>query len=259
MANRIAVVTGASAGIGRALALQLVAAEYTPLLIARRKDKLEAVAGDVVAAGGKPITLVLDICAPGAAEKALAAARKAGDPEILVNNAGKGTYDNFAETPLKDSLEVLDLNCRALVEATRVFLPAFLERKQGYVLNVASTAGFQAIPRQAVYAATKSFVITFTESLASELRKTGVSATALCPGPTETEFLDVAGYASKGLKVPRAVLMSADEVAAVGLKAMFKRKSIAIAGLANAAGAYAARVAPRALVTATSGFLFKPR
>src|SRR5205823_14076135 len=131
-----------------------------------------------------------------------------------------------------------------------------IERKRGYVLNVASTAGFQGIPRQAAYSASKAFVIAFNEALAVELKGTGVSATALCPGPTETEFLDVAGFQKKGLTPPKLVMMTADEVALIGVRGMLKRRPLVIAGTLNKATAFTTRLAPRSMVAGISGFLF---
>ena len=258
MSKRIAVVTGASAGIGAALAVRLVKAGYEPLLLARRTDKLREVAARIAAGGGTAHVESLDVTAPGAATRALDAAKALGEPECLVNNAGRGVYGKFADSPLDEQLGQLDLNVRVVVEMTRVFLPAMLARKRGYVLNVASTAGLQAGPWQCVYAATKAFVITFTEGLASELDGTGVSATALLPGPTATEFIDVAGYEKKGLKVPKGVLMSAEKVADAGVRGMLRHKAVVIAGLHNKAGALASKLAPRAIVTATTGLLFRP-
>lgn len=259
MSKRIAVVTGASAGIGAALAVRLVKAGYEPLLLARRTEKLREVAARVATAGGTAHVESLDVTAPGAAVRALEAAIALGEPECLVNNAGRGVYGKFAESPLADQLGQLDLNVRVVVEMTRTFLPAMLARKRGYVLNVASTAGLQAGPWQCVYSATKAFVINFTEGLAAELDGSGVSATALLPGPTATEFIEVAGYETKGLKVPKGVLMSADKVADAGVRGMLRHRSIVVAGLHNKAGALAAKLAPRFLATKTTELLFRPR
>lgn len=254
---RIAVVTGASAGIGAALAVRLVKAGYEPLLLARRADKLKEVAALVEAAGGKAHVEVLDITAPGAAKKALEAAKKLGDVEVLVNNAGRGVYGAFVEMSLEDQLASMDLNMRALVEFSGVFLPEFVARKRGYVLNVASTTAYQANPWQCIYSATKAFVVNYTEGLSIELEGTGASVTALCPGPTKSEFFDVAGYEKKGMKIPKGVVMSAEAVADIGVRAMLRHKAVVIAGLQNKAGQLITKLAPRALTTRVVGRIFK--
>lgn len=254
---RIAVITGASAGIGAALAVRLVRAGYEPLLLARRADKLKEVAARVEAAGGTAHVEVLDVTAPGSAKKALEVAKKKGDVEVLVNNAGRGVYGAFVETSLEDQLASMDLNMRSLVEFSGVFLPEMVARKRGYVLNVASTAAYQATPWQCVYSATKAFVVNFTEGLAVELGGTGASVTALCPGPTESEFFEVAGYERKGMKIPKGVVMSAESVADIGVRAMLKHKPVVIAGLQNKAGALAAKLAPRAVSARLAGMIFK--
>ena len=257
MVSRIAVITGASAGIGAALAVRLAKAGYEPLLLARRADKLKEVEARVAAAGGTAHVETLDVTAPGAAKKALALAKKKGDVEVLVNNAGRGVYGAFVETSLEDQLASMDLNMRALVEFTGVFLPEMIARKRGYVLNVASTAAYQANPWQCVYSATKAFVVNFTEGLAVELEGTGASVTALCPGPTTSEFFEVAGYEKKGMKIPKGVVMSAESVADIGVRAMLKHKAVVIAGLQNKAGQLATKLAPRALTTRVVGMIFK--
>jgi len=259
MGSRIAVVTGASAGIGAALAVRLVKAGYEPLLLARRADKLKEVAALVEAAGGTAHIEVLDITAPGAAKKALEVAKKKGDVEVLVNNAGRGVYGAFVETSLEDQLATMDLNMRALVEFSGVFLPEFVARKRGYVLNVASTAAYQANPWQCIYSATKAFVVNYTEGLAIELEGTGASVTALCPGPTTSEFFEVAGYEKKGMKIPKGVVMSAEAVADIGVRAMLRHKAVVIAGLQNKAGQLVTKLAPRALTTRVVGRIFKGR
>lgn len=256
---RIAVVTGASAGIGRALALELAAKGFEPLLLARRKDRLEQVAGDVEAAGGTSHTMVLDVTAPGAIAKALARAESLGEVEVLVNNAGIGTYGLFVDTDHEETKKVMRLNLDALVEATSVFLPKFVAKKKGYVMNVASTAAFQPIPYQSIYGATKAFVLSFTEALAVELKGTGVVVSALCPGPTQTEFLELAGYEKKGLIVPHSLLMTAEDVASAGVRGMLKGRTIVIAGVSNKMGALATRIAPRSMVAMVAGQMFKPR
>lgn len=258
MAN-IAVVTGASAGIGRALAVELAKRGWEPLLVARRADKLEESAKAVREAGGTAHVLPLDVRAEGAAERMLAHASSLGTPEVLVNNAGFGMYGRFLDLPRAKLHDMMDLNMRALVDATHVFLPGFVERKRGRVLNLASTAGLQCGPFNQVYAATKSFVIMFTEALAVELRGSGVTATVLCPGPTESEFYDIGEYGKMAMVPSKAVYMSAEAVARAGVRAMMRGKPVAVAGVTNKLGALGVKLAPRGIVARSTGWMFRPR
>ncbi len=255
----IAVVTGASSGIGRALALEMAKRGWEPLLVARRAEKLDEVAKAVRDAGGKPHVLPIDVCAPDAPEKMLARAESLGTPVVLANNAGFGLYGRFIDIPREKLRSMMDLNIRALVEATHAFVPGFLERKKGHVLNIASTAGLQCGPYNQVYAATKSFVILFTEGLAVELRGTGASATVLCPGPTESEFYEIGDYAKMALAPSKAFYMSAEDVARIGVRAMVKKKAFAIAGMQNALGALGSKLGPRAIVARSTGWMFRPK
>lgn len=256
---RIAVVTGASSGLGREIALSLSRRGFEPLLVARRADRLEALREEISKAGGRAHVLELDVTSAGAAGRTVKAARSAGEVVALVNNAGVGVYGPFRDTPRAEVLKVVDLNVRALVEFTSAFLPLLVAGRQTFVLNVASTAAFQPVPWQAVYAATKAFVLSFTEGLAVELEGTGVSVSALCPGPTDTEFLDLAAYEKKGLSIPRAALARAADVAEAGVDGVLSGKRVIVPGLLNRAGTAAATLAPRSLVAWAAGRLFKPR
>ena len=255
----IAVVTGASSGIGAALAVEMAKRGWEPLLVARRAEKLEESAKRVRAAGGTPHVLALDVCEEGAAEKMLAHASSLGTPLVIANNAGFGIYGRFVDIPRDKLRRMMDLNMRALVDATHAFVRGFVERKKGYVLNVASTAGLQCGPYNQVYAATKSFVTLFTEALAVELRGTGASATVLCPGPTESEFYDVGDYAKMKMIPSKLVYMTAEDVARIGVRAMVKRKPFVIAGAKNWIAAVGTKLGPRNIVARSTGFMFRPR
>jgi uncharacterized protein len=256
---RVAVVTGASSGIGRELAIRLARAGFEPLLVARRADKLKETAAAVEAAGGKAHLMATDVNAARAADDVLAVAASAGTPEVLVNNAGFATYGAFAGQDRAENLRMLDTNVRALTDFTAAFLPGMLGRRSGYVLNVASTAGFQAIPWNAAYAASKAYVLSLGESLAFELKGTGVSCTTLCPGPTLSEFWKVGGYKEKGLELPGALMMSAGKVADLGVRGMLRRKPVVVTGLSNQAGAVGGRLVPRSVLRFFLGTLAKPK
>jgi hypothetical protein len=239
-----ALITGASSGIGAALARRLVAAGTRELcLVARRRERLEQLAAEL--AGASAQIEVADLTRPADVGR-LAARIRAQPPDLLVNNAGAGLYGRFEELDCAAQLGTIDLNVRALVELTHAYIGAVRARDHGTVLQVASTAGFAPIPYEAVYAATKSFVIAFSEALAEELRATRLRIVTLCPGFTETEFLDAAGLPD------RVVLQrgtSADEVAATALAALAGSGSRTIVhGAATRVAAALGRAAPRAWV-----------
>jgi hypothetical protein len=168
--------------------------------------------------------------------------------DLLVNDAGLGVHGFFAETPLERELETIRVNVLALTELTKLFLPGMLGRRRGVIVNVASTAAFQPGPLMAVYYATKAYVLSFTEALAEELRGTGVTATALCPGPTVTEFQKLAGLEDTPL-FRGPLVADAAAVARAGYEGAMKGKRVIVPGFANRVLGYAARVGPRRLAT----------
>lgn len=261
MKQPLAVVTGASTGIGRALAVRLARQGFDLLLLARRADKLAETAAGVGAAGRKAHVRTLDVTRKGAADEALEAAKEIGGLEVLVNNAGFGIYGALAEHDRAETLRMIDTNVRALTDFTAAFLPDLLAKKRGYVLNVASTAGFQPMPFSAAYAATKAYVLSLGEAVSVELKGSGVSLTTLCPGPTESEFFEVGRYKKEeGLvDVPKAVMMSAEKVADAAVRGMLRRKRVVIPGLHNLAGAAAGRHAPRGLLGGVVATVLRPR
>jgi short-subunit dehydrogenase len=213
------------------------------VLVARRKDRLEAVASEL----GNARALVLDLGKTGAAAALMADLASHGEqPACLINNAGFGLWGKFAALDAKRQREMIDLNCGALAELCHAVLPVMIERGDGAILNVASTAAFQPGPGMAVYFATKAFVLSFSEALHEEMRGKGVRVTALCPGPTKTEFGQVAGFTGNGA-FDRMSARSGD-VVAMGLKALDQGRAIAIPGLLNKFGAQGHRVLPRALL-----------
>jgi short-subunit dehydrogenase len=221
----LAIVTGASAGIGAALATRLSRAGRPVLAVARREDRLRALAQEAAAAGGATIhPLALDVAADGAADRIADAARRLGGAAWLVNDAGFGAYGPFASQDRAMLARLVRVNCEALVALTHAVLPQLRVSGEGVLLNVASAAAFQPTPFMSVYGASKAFVLSFTEGLAEELRGTGVFAGAYCPGPVATEFGAVSGT-DKRFRSPPARL-TADEAAAEALGQIARRQVV---------------------------------
>jgi short-subunit dehydrogenase len=199
-----ALVTGASAGIGAALARELAGHGAKLILTARRKERLEALAAELRAKGTEVRIVVADLNDPGAPQQIYDATEGAGSTvDILVNNAGLGQFGEFYLSPMEQELSQVRVNCEAVVQLSRLFVPRMVERRRGWVLVVASTASFQPIPYLTTYAATKVFDRFFAQGLAAEVARFGVKVTALCPGITDTEFIDVARasvFKSRGMQ-----------------------------------------------------------
>ena len=250
-ARQTALVTGASGGIGWELARAFAAGGYDLVLVARSAGKLEELAGELRTRNGIAArALAADLARPGSPDEVfqdLANARVAVD--VLVNNAGFATFGPFAETDLASELEEIRLNVAALTHLTKRFLPGMLARRRGGVLNVASTAAFQPGPLMAVYYATKAYVLFFSEALAEELRGTGVTVTALCPGPTATGFQARADMEGSGLFTGFMKVMDAAAVARAGYQGFRSGQRIVVPGLLNKLVAQSVRVSPRRLVT----------
>jgi uncharacterized protein len=246
MAGRpLAVVTGASAGIGRELADILAREGHDLVLVARRETELKALAEELHRRHGATSTIAaVDLSQPDAADQIVAAIGAGTPVDVLVNNAGFGGHGAFAERPRGDEQRMLAVNVVALTDLTRVLLPGMVARSRGRVLNVGSTAAFQPGPFMAVYYATKAYVLSFSQALAEETRGTGVTVTCLCPGVTTTEFQQVAGVEDVPLtKGPLS--MSARDVAEAAYSGMSRGRLIVIPGVHNKVGAQATRIAPR--------------
>lgn len=239
-------VTGASAGLGEHFARALAARGEALILTARRRERLDALADELRGAHGIAIDVFpADLAAPDAPERLLADIAAAGlTVDTLINNAGYGAKGNVADLSLERQVGQIDLNCRALVALAHGVLPAMIAAKRGRILNLASTAAFQAGPYMAVYYATKAFVLSFSEALHEEVRGHGIHVTALCPGPTRTEFADVAGMGES--KLFASVAAAPEQVVRDGLRALDANRAIEISGAANAVGAFAERFIPRA-------------
>lgn len=246
--NKVALVTGASAGLGAEFARQLSQRGYSLVLAARRKQRLEQLANEL----GDARWVAIDLSKKGAADKLLADIHSSGGVvDLLVNNAGFGLIGRFAELDPGRERQMIDLNVGALTDLCRAIAPGMIERKGGGIINIASTAAFQAGPKMAVYFATKAFVLSLSEALHEELKPHGIKVSCLCPGPTRTEFGDVAGFAGNGMFDRMA--MNSREVVTAGLEGLDKNKAIVIPGLVNKAGAIGARLAPRSLVRKIAG------
>ncbi|MBI2838768.1 MAG: SDR family oxidoreductase [Acidobacteria bacterium] len=246
-----ALITGASSGIGLELA-RLFARDRTDLvLVARREADLQKLAEEL--ASSHPIqvrVLPADLSDPAAPDHILEALRNDGIViDSLVNNAGAGTYGPFVETDLEAELQMLRLNIVSLTHLTKLFAREMVARHKGRILNVASTAAFQPGPLMAVYYATKAYVLSFTEALAAELQGSGVTVTALCPGPTRTGFQGAAKMEKSRLVSGLLSMQDAATVAKVGYKAMMRGSRIAVPGIVNRLLAQSIRFTPRRLVT----------
>jgi short-subunit dehydrogenase len=238
-------ITGASGGIGLEIARCFARDGYDLLLAARSLDKLRSLAADLKQKHGTETRcLESDLSQPGAAESLMARIGGEGLPVgFLVNNAGFGLHGECGDLSLEEQRGMVQLNCMALMELTRLCLPGMLERNFGRILNVASTAAFQPGPYMAVYYATKAFVLSFSEALNFELRQKAVSVTAFCPGLTSTGFQKRAGLRENWWS--RLLSASAAEVAETGYRAMLDRRRVAIPGALNRAGSVAAKLFPR--------------
>jgi short-subunit dehydrogenase len=243
MTNKIALITGASAGLGVEFARQLSKRGHRLVLAARRKDRLDGLATEL----GNARTVAIDLSTKHAAGKLMADLEVNGEVvDLLVNNAGFGLIGRFAELDAMRERQMIDLNVGALTDLCRAVAPGMIERKSGGIINVASTAAFQPGPKMAVYFATKAFVLSLTEALHEELKPHGVKVSCLCPGPTRTEFGEVAGFGGNGLFDKTA--MNAPQVVAAGLKGLDSNRAIVIPGVLNKAGAFSGRFAPRSVV-----------
>ena len=249
MKRSTALVTGASSGIGLDLARVLAKDGYDVVLVARNVAKLEQVASDVRKSGVNAHVITSDLAKPHAAVDLVAELnRRRLEIDVLVNNAGYGVVGPFADNDLERELEMIQVNVVALVELTKLLLRPMIARQRGHILNVASTAAFQPGPLMAIYYATKAFVLSFTEAIADELRDSAVTVTALCPGPTQTGFAEVANMtASRLFTMMRP--MSSQKVAEAGFRGMMRGKRIVIPGLKNKLLMQSLRVSPRKAVT----------
>jgi len=246
-------ITGASGGIGYELARLFARDNHNLVLVARNGARLNQVATELQSEFGVTVkTVALDVGAAPAPKRLFDQLQREGDAvDVLVNNAGFGEYGEFAEMTEEEILGQIQLNVTALTHLTRLFLPGMLGRREGKIMNVASTAAFQPGPLMAVYYATKAYVLSFSEALANEVAGSGVVVSCFCPGPTDTNFQKRAGMENSRLFKKRRPT-SAETVARDGYRGLMAGRTVVISGMQNWLVAESVRFAPRKVVTAIS-------
>ncbi len=250
----VALVTGASSGIGAEFARQLSEKDYEVVLVARRKGRLEALAGDL---RGPARVIACDL-AHDAASLAPQVAELGIEVDVLVNNAGFGTHGRFTDTDAPREAEEVRLNCEALVTLTHAFLPGMVERRRGGVITVASTAGMQPLPYEAVYSATKAFARAFSDAIAAEVRGTGVTVLSVNPGPVPTEWQEAAGY-EPGYLPPVPGKIGPVQVARESLQAFERGKRSIIPGAVIRWYMRAGSPAPTAVKLRVAERMYRPK
>ena len=242
-------VTGASSGIGVEIARELAKRGLGVTLAARREDRLRELASELQATGVRAEVVACDVSEDHSRQQLAAELRSRGlTVDVLVNNAGFSTAGPFVESDPGKEVALVRTNIEAVVALCSLFVPGMAQRGHGAVLNVASTAAFQPIPMQASYAASKAFVLSFTESLHAELRGSGVGVTALCPGPVKTEFTEVADLTSADDQLPGIFWQTPEVVAKAAVNGLAKGKRVVIPGALNRASAVGGQHSPRALL-----------
>jgi hypothetical protein len=253
-----ALITGASKGIGKAIAFALAKRKYNLLLVARTEDLLKELAAELVSSYGiKAAYKSVDLTQPGAADEIFRWCHPQFDVSILVNNAGYGLSGPMQRYSPEDNRAMLQINMLTPAMLCQLFLPVLLKQSQAYILNVASTSAYQAVPGLNLYAASKSFMLQFSRALHLELKNTPVSVTCVSPGSTETDFPYRAQVGEKALKTAKKVNLSPDEVAAAAVNAMFAKKAEVIVGFINKLGAFFAWLLPKRIVELAAGSIYK--
>lgn len=250
-------ITGASSGIGAAFARKLAARGRNVLLVARSEDKLITLCNELGRLTSiRAQYIALDLQQPDAPLQLFEETKKRElEIEMMINNAGFGSMGDFSKLDLTHELEIIQLNVRALVELAHRFLGPMRERGRGTIINVASTAGFQPVPYMATYAATKAFVLSFTEALWDENRSHGIHVMALCPGVTETNFFEASGMD----RPPMRTVQTPEEVVETALRALDRKKSVVVSGWANWFVVEAERFVPRSTVVKVAGNALRSR
>jgi uncharacterized protein len=254
-----ALITGASRGIGQAIATQLAQRKLNLLLIARSGDALEQIGNELAAQYGVQVRwLAIDLADPAAPQQVFDWCQTNNYPvSVLVNNAGYGLSGSFEQYSVADNLAMMQVNMTALVALTQLFLPQLRQQPRTYILNIASSTAYQALPGMSLYAATKVFVLNFSRGLHHELAGTSVSVTSVSPGATDTGFNDRAQIGAKAREAAKKVVMTPEAVARQAVAAMYTGKAEVITGAVNKLGAFAAWLLPKSLVEKTAYKIYK--
>lgn len=258
--HKTILITGASSGIGEALAKRFARDGARLILVARNRDKLTALAEQLRDSGGatEAIPIVADLTQEGASASVIDQAIAAlGDIDVLINNAGVGEYGEYADKELAALERMMMLNMNALLRLTHLVLPRMLTRRSGAIMNIASMAGFQPTPYMSVYGATKAFVLNFSLCLWEEVRRRGIVITCVCPGPVRTGFFSRGGYETRMQDFTR-LSHSAEWIAEQSYRALLKKKPFVIPGRLNALAVFFQRFAPRWLTTRVAAFALRP-
>ncbi|MCD0489128.1 SDR family oxidoreductase [Pedobacter sp. MC2016-14] len=256
--DKFALITGASKGIGKEIALLLAHSGYKLLLVARSEQELKSLSMSIEQQyGNLPSYFVCDLSETGSAQKVAEWSRsQSATLSVLINNAGYGLWGNFADLEIQGQMNMLSLNINAVVELTHLLLPQLKETAQSYILNLSSTAAYQAVPSLAVYAASKSFVLSYSRALRFELKDTSVSVSCLCPGPTNTGFASRAGLDAFA-DLAEKFNMSPVVVAKAGLKGMFNKKAEIIPGILNKLSVFGVNILPKFAIEHIAANLYK--
>jgi len=244
-----ALVTGASSGIGAAVARELAGRGHALILVARREQRLRSLADELSSEHGVSAAVIAADLSEAEGRERVHSDVAAGGRwvEVLVNNAGFGSRGRFVDNDTARMVEMVDVNATAVVDLSGRFLPGMVNRGRGAVINIASAASFQPLPGAAVYAATKAFVLSFSEAVRTELRGSGVSVTAVCPGPVETEFTEAAGMSGVEEETPGAFWISAEEVARQAIAGAAADKRVVVPGALYKASSLLGQHSPRAI------------
>ncbi|WP_184545633.1 SDR family NAD(P)-dependent oxidoreductase [Mucilaginibacter sp. FT3.2] len=256
--NDYALITGASKGIGRAMALLLAQKGYSLLLVARSANELENLTALIKSQYNvEAAYYVADLAVSGTASQIAGWVKTLDVPvSILINNAGFGIWGNFEQLDIAGQTSMIQVNITAVAELSHYLLPTLKAQKQAYILNVSSTAAYQAVPTLAIYAASKSFVLSFSRALRYELKSTTVSVSCLCPGPTDTGFAHSAGMDALA-ELAAKFNMTADDVARIGINGMLLKKAEIVPGFLNKLSATAAKHSPKAFIEHITAGLYK--
>ncbi|QNK61841.1 SDR family oxidoreductase [Pedobacter sp. PAMC26386] len=256
--NGYALITGASKGIGKSIALSLAHSGYHLLLVARSEDDLQLLSQSIAEIHKVQVYyLAVDLSDHKAATQVTTwCTHITPNLSILINNAGYGLWGNFDELKIQEQMNMLKLNIDAVVELTHRLLPVLKQQKQAYILNVSSTAAYQAVPTLAIYAASKSFILSYSRALRHELKDGPVSVSCLCPGPTATGFSSRAGMDALA-ELAEKFNMTPENVAETGLKAMFRKKAEIVPGFLNKLSVFTAGLLPKSLIESITASLYK--